>query len=216
MKALVRYIGIEGMESSPAWEASQILAKGGTIIYPADTLYGIGADATNCEAIKKIDMLKGRKGSPQIVLILREWLPKYVRDCEKLSPLLDCFSPGPLTIIAKYSGHGICPKICPQGKIAFRITSSWFAELILEIFGKPITSTSVNISGQQPLADPDEILEKFGDKVDGIFLFKNLSLEGPPSTIIDATEFPQKFEIIREGAISQKAILNAIGLDCLC
>ncbi len=209
--ALIRYIGIEGMEASAAFEAARIIADGGIVIYPTETLYGIGADCKNSDTIQKINILKGRSSDePQIVLLDMEWLPKYIVDSKSLLPLLDAFSPGPLTIIAKAKKNAVPKILAPNGKLAFRISSSWFVRKILNIFGRGITSTSVNISSSAPLSQPDEIIDSFWDSVDGMFLFHDEILSGPPSTIIDASEFPGNCEIIREGAISEEAIERAI------
>ncbi len=209
--ALIRYIGIEEMEASAAYEAAQIIADGGIVIYPTETLYGIGADCENSDAIQRINILKGRKpDEPQIVLLDMQWLPKYIENTKSLLPLLDAFSPGPLTIIAR-AKKGAAPKIlAPNGKLAFRISSSWFVQKILENFGRGITSTSTNLSSSAPLSKQDEIISTFWDSVDGMFLFHDEILSGPPSTIIDAAKFPKSYEIIREGAISKEAIEQAI------
>lgn len=210
--ALVRYIGVEGMERSPAWEAAKILREGGVVIYPTETLYGIGADATNAEAVRRVNEIKRRNpNAPQIVLLLRQWVQSFVEDAEKLSPLLDIFSPGPLTMIAKASTSANLPKILtPKGKLAFRISPSWFVELVLQLLGKPITSTSVNTSENPPLSDPERIIDEFGDVVDGVFVFQGVSLEGPPSTMVDVTDFPRTVRVIREGAVPKAAIEDAL------
>ena len=211
---LVRYIGIEGLERAPAFEAAQILSSGGIIIYPTETLYGIGADATNDDAVRKINLIKERRRTDsQIVLIRWEWMSEFISDCETIFSIIESFLPGPLTIITNAIPGKVASILTPNGKIAFRISSSWFVDLMLEIFGKPITSTSVNISEKLPLTNGDEILSQFWDKVDGIFLFKGIVLDGLPSTIVDVSEFPERLAVIREGEISERAIRNALKDD---
>ena len=208
---LIRYIGEDDLERAPAHEAAQIAANGGIIIYPTETLYGIGADATAIGAVRKINTLKGRpENEPQIVLLRWDWLPDYIAEHERLLPLLDAFAPGPLTLISKAIPKMLASPLTPDGNVAFRVSSSWFVEILLEILGKPITSTSVNFSGKASLTKPDEIIEQFWDFADGMFLFENVELAGPPSTIVDATRFPKELKIVREGAISEVAIRKAI------
>ena len=211
---LIYYIGADGMEHAPACEAAEMLAHGGIIVYPTETLYGIGADATNDGAARKINRIKCRApDEPQIVLIRWEWLPKYIRGHRQLLPLLEAFSPGPLTLIARATPGKIAPMLTPRGKIAFRISSSWFVDLLLKELGKPITSTSANISDETALTSAQEIIDAFWDKVDGMFLFENARLDGSPSTIVDATKFPVELKIVREGTISRQAIIEAVRID---
>jgi len=208
---LIRYIGIEGIEKVPAGEAAEILKDGGTIIYPSETLYGLGVDATNKEALKKLYKIKERKPDEgMIILLRREMLENYIPDWEKLLPLLDSFSPGPLTYVVNIKPNAIPPSYAKDNSIAFRITSSWFAQYIIDFSNKPIISTSVNLTGEKPVSDPESIIEKFIHKVDGIFLFQGLCLNAPPSTIIDVRLFPEKYEIIRQGQITAKAIDKAL------
>lgn len=209
--AIVRYIGIEGTEHCAACEAGQIVANGGIIIYPTETLYGIGADCTNGAAVRRINRIKRRnENTPQIVLIRWEWLQDYVAEYEKLSPFLNAFSPGPLTIITNTVADKLPETLTPGGKLAFRISSSWFVQDMLNFLGRGITSTSVNIAGDDSLSEPERIIETFWDSVDGIYVFPKAMLVGPPSTIVDASMFPPSYEIVRRGAISEKAIMRAV------
>ena len=205
--AIIRYIGEEGLERSPAWEAAEILDAGGVVIIPADTMYGISARADNPEAVTRVNRIKGRpENTPQIVLMRREWLPGFVKDWEKYAPIIDAFMPGPLTLVVPAEDNApLAEALISEGKIAFRITESWFASEVMEILGAPITSTSVNTTETPPLTNPMDIIAQFDELVDGIFLYPDTELSGPPSTMIDATEFP-KIKLIREGAIPFEAI----------
>ncbi len=213
--ALIRYIGIEGLERSPAVEAADILRDGGKAILPTETLYGLSGDAACDKCLRGINILKGRKpDEPQIVLLRYEWIQKYIENWEDYMPLIDAFAPGPLTFIAPAAKNARLSKVViEKGKIAFRVSGSWFADLVLDILKKPITSTSVNLAGDDPLFNPMDIIASFDDRVDGIFLFQDENLSGPPSTIVDISNFPE-LEIIREGAISSKAIMTAMTQVC--
>ncbi len=204
---LIRFIGLDGVERAAAFEAADILSSGGVIIYPAETLYGIGANCDDESAVVAVNEVKMRgRDEPQIVLIKGDWVEKYVVPNRAVYALLEAFCPGPLTILAKARRGAVVDILSPGERIAFRVSSSWFVDEILSITGKGLTSTSANISNRKPICEPDEIIATFWDKVDGMFLFKNLPLDSPPSTIVDVSEYPERFEIIREGAISRKAV----------
>ncbi|RKZ34752.1 threonylcarbamoyl-AMP synthase [bacterium] len=205
--ALIRYIGEENLEQSPAYEAANILKDGGVIIFPSDTLYGFSADATNGEAIIRINSIKKREPqTPQIILLRWEWISDYVAGWEKYIPIMENFFPGPLTLLAKPSPENDLAKpLIKQGKIAFRISKSWFADMVLKILGKPITSTSVNISGQKILTHPMDIIAQFDNLVDGIFVYKDTELDGLPSTMVDVSEYPE-IKLFRSGTVPFEAI----------
>jgi len=212
---LIRYIGIDGLERSPAVEAADILGEGGKVIIPTETLYGLSGDGACNKCLREINILKGRKpqGS-QIVLLRYEWIQEYAENWEDYKPLIDAFAPGPLTFVAPVAKNTRLSKVVIEnGKIAFRVSGSWFIDLVLEILKKPVTSTSVNLAGDEPLFNPMDIIASFDDSVDGIFLFQDENLSGPPSTIVDISNFPE-LEIVREGAISSKAIMTAMKQVC--
>ena len=214
--ALIRYIGEEGLERAPATEAAEILRDSGVAIIPADTMYGLSARADNPEAVARINRIKGRpENTPQIVLLHYEWVENFVADVDKIRPLIDAFMPGPLTIIAPAKeGTNLADFLMPDGKIAFRISESWFANEVMGILGVPITSTSANTTATPPLSDQMDIISQFDELVDGIFLYRDVRLDGPPSTMIDATNFPE-VKLIREGAIPFEAITEYIQREIL-
>ena len=211
--AIVRYIGIEGIEESAAYECARILDGGGVVIYPTETIYGIGADCENEDAIRRVNIIKGREeDAPQIVLIALEWIDRYVENAKVLEPLIDAFLPGPLTMISRVKKKSVPKILAPDGKIAVRVSPAWFVQSVLKNLGRGITSTSANFSAEKPLVKAKEIIPAFWDDVDAMFLYKDEVLSSAPSTIIDVSRFPEKYEIIREGAISGEAIENALKL----
>jgi L-threonylcarbamoyladenylate synthase len=208
---LVRYIGIEDVEISSVPEAVAIIRAGGTIVYPTETVYGVGCLASNESAVARINTAKKRLPTePQIVLLTWEMLPEYIAGYENLLPLLEPFCPGALTIIAKSLAGSLPAVLAPNGNVAFRISSSWFVDEILKLARAPITSTSVNISGRAPLKNDSEILDVFWDDFDGFFLYQNDELISPPSTIVDCTNFPTEWKIVRKGDITHLAIETAL------
>ena len=125
------------------------LQKGGTILYPTDSVWGIGADATNPDAVDKIYTLKKRADSKAMIVLVPEekWILDYVAEPE---PKVADYVKGitkPTTVIYDHAKN-IAPNLIAQdGSIAIRICKANFAQQLMKALGKPIVSTSANISG---------------------------------------------------------------------
>lgn len=186
--------------------AAEILAEGGIIAYPTETFYGLGADATNEKAIRKIYELKGRNfNNPLSVIIAGEEnlypLVSEVPACAL--KLMHSFWPGPLTIIFKASA-GVSPLLTAgTGKIGVRISSHAGATVIVQKLGQPLTATSANLSGAPECSTAVEVISQIGNKIETIVDLGETA-GGKSSTIIDVTANPP--QILREGAISRLLI----------
>lgn len=182
-------------------DAVNALRRGGIIVYPTETVFGIGCDPMNAAAYARIQQLKGRDASkPQLLLAAsREQAEHLTGPLAGASALLaEEFWPGPLTLI-------VAPRIeipdyllGPEGGLAIRVTSSPVAAEIAVRFGGAVTSTSANLSGDDPVATSAEAEEVFGDTTDVVVPWP-YPLTGPPSTIVDLTGTTPV--IAREGAI---------------
>lgn len=177
----------------------ELLKKGKIILYPTDTIWGIGCDATNSKAVQKIYKLKGRIESKSMILLLdsAEKLSDYVKETPPIAYELIDHAQTPLTIV--YSGAKNVSKnlIATDGSIAIRIVKGEYCAEVIRRFGKPIVSTSANISEQPSPKHFDEINEELKNKVDyvvGIFHDKIRSLK--PSTIIKIEE-NGNFKVLR-------------------
>ncbi|PKN36548.1 MAG: threonylcarbamoyl-AMP synthase [Deltaproteobacteria bacterium HGW-Deltaproteobacteria-2] len=190
--------------------AAEILAGGGIIAYPTETFYGLGADATNEKAIKKIFAVKGRNFKNPISLIIGKPEDTYtlVRDIpESAQKLMAAFWPGALTIVFQASDK-IPPLLTAgSGKIGLRISSHPIALKIIQKLKKPLTATSANLSGLPECSLASEVIKQIGDKVDAI-LDGGKTQGGKASTIIDVTCDPPV--ILREGTISRQIIEECI------
>ncbi len=182
-------------------KAIQVLKKGGIILYPTDTLWGIGCDATNSKAIKKIYKLKKRADSKSFIILLDkiDKLKNYVEDIPEITHDLINSIERPLTII--YPGaRNLSKDLIPANKtIAIRIVkNSEFCMRLLQTLNKPLVSTSANISGE---ADPlffSEISELIINGVDYVVnLNQDKISEVRPSTIIKFNS-NNEFKVIRE------------------
>ena len=188
-------------------EAARIIKNGGLVIYPTETCYGIGSDATNVKAINRIYEIKGRARTKAIPIIVSglKMMKKYGVITDEIKFLVKRFMPGPLTIITRKKKT--IPNILNPKEIAFRISSNPIASMLVKEVELPITTTSANISGQQPIYKIDDIIKAFEGKVDMIFDCGNLP-RIKPSTYIDMkTDEPK---IIREGPISKKVIIKEL------
>ena len=187
------------------------LRRGQVIVYPTDTLYGLGADIFNDDAVEKIFKIKKRqKTNPLSVAVANlKQIEKIAYVDEKSRCLIKTFLPGKLTIVLRKKN--IVSDLVTGGldKVAVRMPDNKIALALLSKFG-PITATSANIHDKKPPVNIDEISMHFNDSDIAVYIDDG-KLDGRPSTIIDMSQKP--FKIIRRGAISKKEILDAISYE---
>lgn len=168
-------------------KAVEVLRKGGTILYPTDTIWGIGCDATNTEAVKKIFDIKQRDESKSLIILVcnESMLLKYVRDVPEVAWELIEVSDKPLTIIFDKT-HGIAHNVLAQdGSLAVRICKDDFCNRLIYKFGKPIISTSANLSGEKTPSNFHEINDNIVSNVDYAVSYRQEEYGlSTPSTII--------------------------------
>jgi L-threonylcarbamoyladenylate synthase len=186
-------------------KAVSILKAGGIIIYPTETLYGLGALALNEESVGKLFHVKGRPvGKPIPILVKdKEMLSQVAEVTDKASILIDKFLPGPLTLVLQERGKFPALITAGTGRIAVRISRHSFVKRLFGVLDQPITSTSANTSGEENLFNVSDIRKTFEGKVELIVDSGNL----PPSkgsTVVDLTIDP--FSVIREGDISKEEL----------
>lgn len=192
--------------------AAEALRAGGVIVMPTDTLYGIGADATNEAAVAHVFEVKGR-GDDKPLLVLAPDLATVERDVTLSSTariLADRFWPGPLTLIANRRPDArLARGLNPAGSsIGLRVPNRVETLSLLRSLGRPITAPSANRTGVAPARTASEALHTLGALVD-LVLDGGESREVQPSTIIDCTGMRPR--LVREGAIARAAIMSAIG-----
>jgi len=169
------------------------LKKGSLFIYPTDTIYGIGCDATNGEAIEKIRTLKNREFQPfSIIAPSIDWI---VENCEVPDHAKEWMDklPGPYTLIFNLKNKSaVHPSVNKDDKntIGVRIPNHWISDVVAE-FGEPILTTSPNKHGDNVPTHPDEIDVEFHPEID--FMIYEGRLHNPPSTIIKLTDEEQTF-----------------------
>lgn len=148
--------------------AVEVLKKGGVILYPTDTVWGIGCDATNAEAVAKVYKIKQRDGSKAMICLVDSdaRLQRYVRDVPNVAwDILD-LATKPTTVILDNAVNLAPNLIAEDGSIAIRITKEAFSHELCYRFQKPIVSTSANISGEEAAQNYSDISQELIDTVD--------------------------------------------------
>lgn len=181
-------------------QALETLKSGGLILYPTDTIWGIGCDATNPEAVEKIYALKGRdKGKSMIILLGNDnQLVSYVREVPEVAYELLEASEKPLTIIYSNAKNLAPNAIAEDGSIGIRVVNHPFCEQLLQRFRKPIVSTSANISGEPSARNFSEISEDIIQGVDYVVKFGQQELSNGTASTIMKLDPSGKFEFIRK------------------
>lgn len=169
----------------------EMIKSGKVILYPTDTIWGIGCDATNPKAVQRIFRLKGRAVGKSMIILLDsvENLQKYVKQVPPIAFDLIENSASPITIV--YSGAYNLAKnlIAEDGSIAIRIVRDEYCQQVISKSGKPLVSTSANISGSPSPGTFLEIEEDLKKKVDYVAAsFRDRAGRIKPSTIIKLEE----------------------------
>jgi len=186
----------------------EFLNDGQVIAYPTETIYGLGADVLNRKAVKKIYDLKSRDyGLPVSILIADlKMLREIVADVpDGALALMRKFWPGPLTIL--FPASDVIPKglVTNTGKVGIRISSHPVAAAIVEGFGRPITTTSANLSGFPPSLSVKHVQKYFGDKLPCIVDGGECD-PSRGSTVVDMAE--ETMRIVRDGAIPAEDVIK--------
>lgn len=167
--------------------AVEILRKGGIILYPTDTIWGLGCDATRDDAVTRIYQLKKRTDNQPMLVLLdeAEKLPEYVTEVPEIAWNILEVTDKPLTIIYPGAKNLAGSLLAPDGSVGIRIVQDEFCSRLIHTFGKPIVSTSANISGRlwpDTFGNIDENLVRGVDYV--VRWRQNDHLKGKPSGII--------------------------------
>jgi len=155
-------------------KAVDVLIAGGLILYPTDTIWGIGCDATNEEAVRRVYELKKRTDSKALITLLDNpvKLDYYLSDVPEIAWDLIEMSDKPLTIIYDSARNVANNLIAEDGSLAIRITEEKFSHELCKRFRKALVSTSANISGEASPANFDEISDEIKNGVDYIVNYR--------------------------------------------
>ncbi|GAA3655720.1 L-threonylcarbamoyladenylate synthase [Asaccharospora irregularis] len=212
MKTIItRVLDIDNINLNELDKQAQLLREGKTVIFPTETVYGLGANALDEQAVKKIYEAKGRPSdNPLIVHIYKkEEVYELAKDIsKKAEDVMQRFWPGPITLIL--NKKNIVPYKTSGGldTVAIRMPSHKIAREIIRMAGIPIAAPSANISGRPSPTKAEHVYEEMNERVDGIVLGGDCDF-GLESTVVDFTsEIPM---ILRPGSITKEDLEKVIG-----
>lgn len=206
-----KYINLENkLDYEELKIPAKIIKEGGIVIFPTETVYGIGTNGLNKEAIKKLYEVKQRPLNKPISLLVSniEMVNQVAKNISKLEyKIMQNFFPGPLTIILEKKD--IVPDILTANTntVGIRMPSGEIARKLIEYAGIPIATPSANISGKPSGTNIKDIQKDFAGKVD-CFIDNGESKLGIPSTIVRVIN--NEVHILRHGSISKEEINNIV------
>lgn len=181
-------------------KALEVLKNGGVILYPTDTIWGLGCDATNVEAVEKLLKIKNRPAEKSLIVLLDvdSKLQSYIAEVPEVAYDLIEYAENPLTIVFPGAKNLASNVINADGSVGIRIVKHDFCTSVIQRFRKPIVSTSANLSGQPSPKFFDDIDPEILESVDLVVDFEqeNRTVK-KPSTIMKLSPGGQ-FEFIRK------------------
>lgn len=179
--------------------AAELLREGGLVVYPTDTLYGLGADATDTEAVDRVYRAKERsRDDPVSVATSLDGLDR-VAETEGHADAVEALLPGPVTLLLP-ARNGLAPPLVREGKVGVRVPDDPVTLDLLEL-APPVTATSANRSGDPPLRVPRSSFAREAD-----YVLDDGPRSGDPSTVYDAATG----EVVREGALTPEEVRRRI------
>ncbi|CAB5133470.1 Threonylcarbamoyl-AMP synthase (EC [Olavius algarvensis associated proteobacterium Delta 3] len=210
MKDIIRKVDSSTPVGPSIREAAQIILNGGVVVFPTTGLYGMGAEAHDTSAIKRVFGVKKRPAHKPILILVPE--RAAIRDLvEEIPPaaekIMRRFWPGGVTLIFRAQ-----PDVSPlltagSGKIGVRLPAYPVAAKLVSTVGAPITGTSANLSGEPGASDVNNLPQEIIDGVDMV-LDAGPLIGGPGSTVVDITADPPT--VLREGALSKSELIKIL------
>jgi L-threonylcarbamoyladenylate synthase len=208
----MKHVRVDPLHPEPAVirDAAAVIATGGVVAYPTDTLYGLAVDPRSQAAVDRLFALKNRPVDRAIPLIAgrAETVRAAVHWTARADRLAAACWPGPLTLVL-HATAGLAPAILGlDGSVAIRVPDSAVARALADAAGGLVTATSANASGEQPTADPAVVAALGGRGLD-VLLDAGASPGGVPSTIVDLTAPTPR--LVRAGAVPWDRVLEFLG-----
>ena len=174
--------------------------RGGVILYPTDTVWGIGCDATNEEAVRRVYEIKRRADSKAMLVLVDSTVKVdfYVREVPDVAWDLMELSTKPLTIIYEGARNLASNLLAADGSVGIRVTSEEFSKRLCQQFRKAIVSTSANVSGEPSPANFSEVSEEIKSAVDYVVNFRQEEMDHPKPSSISKLGQGGLIKIIRE------------------
>lgn len=189
-----------GPQVSDINSALDVLRAGGLILYPTDTIWGIGCDATNPAAVERVYQLKGRDQSKSLIVLLdnENKLPGYVHEVPEIAYQLIEYTERPLTIVYSGAKNLASNLIAEDGSIGIRIVEHAFCNPLLQRLRKPLVSTSANLSGQPAAKTFSEISQEIIDGVDYVVRYGQDDEQEHQASMVMKLEPGGKFSFLRK------------------
>ena len=189
------------------------ILNGKTIVFPTETSYGLGCDATNQKSVDRIFKIKGRKSDKPLLVVVPtvEMAKEYLKWDDALDKMAKKYWPGALTVVGEYNsplgrGRGGLANgvVAKDGTVAVRVTSHPLLKSITEKIGRPLVATSANISDAGEIYSAEEIYKTFENRAGQPDLILNYGVlpKCPPTTIIKVTH--DNIEVLRQGELIVK------------
>lgn len=186
--------------------ASQIITDGGLVVYPTDTVYGLGCNPFNIEAVTRVFKVKGKRNKPLPILASNvENVKRIAFLSEKAERIAARFWPGPLTLVLPKKPFLPDVVTCNFNSVGVRIPQHNVALRLITLSNGLLVGTSANKTGEKPSRTAQEAAEQLGKEVDAILDGGPVPL-GAPSTVVDLTQ--EKPKILREGSVSLEELLS--------
>lgn len=205
-------ISLQNPEREKLGQAVDVIRRGGAVVYPTDTVYGLGVDALRPYALERLFKIKKRPATKPVPILVRdiEMARKLTFIDKKIERILEAIWPGAVTVVLEK--RGIVPAILTanQRTIGLRIPDCQVTQVLMEQLDCPLTATSANFSGQPPLLCAEEIIKIFQKSYPqpDLILDAGCLSPSPPSTVLDLTG-PQP-KILRVGPVSKKDLLKIL------
>jgi L-threonylcarbamoyladenylate synthase len=203
-------VGQESSFDRPLMVAAEVIQAGGLVVYPTDTLYGIGANPWHRDAVLRVQAVKGREDSKPL-LVLAHSVEAALALATGVTPaarsLMEKFWPGPLTLVMQAAPAAPPSVVAANGTVGIRVPDHRISRRLAELSGVPLISTSANRSGTAAGTTVREIERDLGSGID-LFLDGGPLTGGVPSTMIDVSSGSPR--LIREGALSVSDIVRAM------
>ena len=207
-------IDMHGDTREAVHDAVRVLEGGGVIVYPTDTLYGLGANALDVGAVQKVFAIKHRARTKPLPMIVRNiaWAKELAFIDSRVEEFLQRVWPGAVTVIVNKRNR--VPDVLAAGgrTVGLRVPNHLFVDMLLAKFGYPLTATSANIAGELPSPDPKKIIRIFQDQFSqpDFIIDAGILPASEPSTVVDFTG--KKPKVLRVGPAKPKELLKLLKL----
>jgi len=206
---LVTRIDPKKPDAASLKKAVGVLKAGGLIVYPTETAYALGCDPKSVKAVKRLFSVKGRDAAKPLPLIAANaaMAKRFLKLDRYAKTLASAFWPGPLTLVAPAAGRLAKGVASRKGEIAVRVSPDPVAAALSKALGRPVVSTSANLSGKSTAYDAPSVLRQLGALPDLVLDAGNLE-KRPVSTVVRSVG--GVVEILREGPVSEEDVHDAL------